>query len=139
MKVKDIMSGDVEVTRPEDTLQMAAARMASLDSGVLPVCEGEKLVGILTDRDITVRSTAEGTNPTEGVVKDVMTPNVVYCFEEDDPGDAARKMEQEQIRRLPVVDREMHLVGIVSLGDLSVRGEADVAGEALHEVSKPDA
>jgi CBS domain-containing protein len=113
--------------------------MASLDSGVLPVCEGEKLVGILTDRDITVRSTAEGTNPTEGVVRDVMTPHVVYCFEEDNPGDAARKMEQEQIRRLPVVDREMHLVGIVSLGDLSVRGESDVAGEALHEVSKPDA
>ena len=137
MKLKAIMTKDVEVVRPEQTLDEAAAKMRALDVGLLPVCNGDKLVGTLTDRDITIRASAEGYDPTQTKVEDVMTREVIYGFDEDDVQAAAQKMAKHQVRRLPIVDRTMKLVGIVSLGDLATRaGGQGVAGEVLKEVSE---
>jgi len=138
MQVKEVMTRGVECARPADTLEAAAARMKSLDVGVLPVCgEQDRLVGMLTDRDVTVRATAEGEDPKKVCVKDVMTPEVSYCFEDDDVGEAARKMKDKQIRRLVVLNRDKRLTGIVSLGDLAVEGDRNQAAEALSGVSEP--
>src|SRR5262245_56067255 len=120
MKVFDVMTQGVECIRPEATLREAADKMKALDIGPLPVCENDRLVGMLTDRDITVRATAAGVPPGLGQVRDVMTPDIVYCFEDQDIVEAAQLMEQNQIRRLVVLNRDKRLVGIVSLGDLAV-------------------
>jgi CBS domain-containing protein len=132
------MTRDVEAARPDDSLARAAQRMEEHDVGVLPVMEGDQLLGIITDRDITVRTTAKGWDPTSVTVRDAMTPDVTYCFEDDDIRDAARKMEEKQIRRLVVLNREKRLVGIVSLGDLAVHINTEpLAGEVLERVSEP--
>src|SRR5438093_4669224 len=120
MQLKDVMTRRVEVVHPDDTLATAAEKMKSLDVGPMPVCDGERLVGMLTDRDITVRATAAGRDPKTTRVRDVMTPEVAYCFEDQDTNEAARIMEQRQIRRLVILNRDKRLVGIVSLGDLAV-------------------
>jgi CBS domain-containing protein len=138
MQLKDIMTHGVEVTSPEATLQEAAEKMRRLDVGPLPVCDGERLVGMLTDRDITVRTVAEGCDPTTTTVREAMTPEIVYCFEDQDIQEAARLMEQYQIRRLPILNRDKRLVGMVSLGDLAVSsGDQPLAGEVLEQVSDP--
>jgi CBS domain-containing protein len=113
MQLKEIMTPGVEVIAPEATIQEAAEKMRHLDIGPLPVCDGDRLVGLLTDRDITVRAVAEGRNPTTTQVREVMTPEVVYGYEEQDSQDAARLMEQYQIRRLPVLNHAKRLVGMV--------------------------
>jgi len=138
MQVRDVMTRGVECTRPGASLQEAAARMKSLDVGVLPVCgAGGQLVGMITDRDITVRSSAEGESPVEIRVEDVMTPEVMYCFEEATVEDAALLMKQKQVRRLAVLDGEKRLAGIVSLGDLAVETrDDDLAGSTLGAVSE---
>ena len=118
MQLKDVMTPEVEVITPEASIYEAATKMSHLDVGPLPVCEGERLVGMLTDRDITVRAVAAGRDPLTTQVRDVMTPDVVYGFADQDVEDAARLMEQYQIRRLPVLNRSQQLVGIVALGDL---------------------
>jgi hypothetical protein len=119
-------------------MQEAARKMSQGDLGVLPVCDTGRLVGIVTDRDITVESTAGGQDPKSSLVEQVMKRDLVYCSEEQDVGDAAKLMEQAQVRRLPVLDSSKQLVGIVSLGDLAVRaGNQDVSGEALEGVSQP--
>jgi CBS domain-containing protein len=138
MKVRDIMTSQVEVTHPDATLQEAATKMSQLDVGPLPVCDGARLVGMLTDRDITVRATAKGCDPTTTTVREVMTPEVVYCFDDQDVETAAQMMEMRQIRRVPVLNRGKRLVGIVALGDLAVEtGNRDLAGETLERVSTP--
>ena len=112
--------------------------MKSLDVGPLPVCDNDRLVGIVTDRDITVRATAEGDAPTDVRVRDIMTPEVIYCFEDDDVTKAAELMGEKQVRRLPVLDKSKRLVGIVSLGDLAVEpGNEQLAEQALEGISKP--
>src|SRR5262245_34208820 len=121
MRVKDLMTRNVRCTHPETTLREAAETMKALDVGPLPVCENDRLVGMITDRDITVRATAEALPPGLGRVRDAMTPDVVYCFEDDLVSSAAHVMEEHQIRRLVVLDRDKRLVGIVSLGDLAVK------------------
>jgi CBS domain-containing protein len=132
------MTRGVECVRLDTTLQEAAAKMKSLDVGMLPVCDNDRLVGMLTDRDITVRATAEGEAPTDIRVRDIMTPEVVYCFEDELVGDAARQMQEKQIRRLVVLNRAKRLVGIVSLGDLAVEtGDEQVSGQTLEAVSQP--
>jgi CBS domain-containing protein len=139
MRVSEVMTQNVECTRPDATLQEAAAKMKSLDVGPLPVCENDRLVGMLTDRDITVRATAEGENPTAIRVRDVMTPEVVYCFDDQLVGEAARLMQEKQVRRLLVLNRDKRLVGIVSLGDLAVEtGDEQLAGNTLEAVSEPN-
>jgi CBS domain-containing protein/sporulation protein YlmC with PRC-barrel domain len=138
VQVKDIMTRKVEVVHPQGTLWEAAQKMASLDVGMLPVCSGDQLVGMLTDRDITVRATAEGRDPKTTKVHEVMTPEVLYVFEDEDVSKAAQVMMEQQIRRLVVLNQSKKLVGIISLGDLAVHtGDTQQAGETLEGVSEP--
>ena len=138
MQVKDVMTRDVTAIQPDATLEEAAAAMALLDVGPLPVCAGERLVGMLTDRDIVVRAVATGLDPIQARVRHVMTPAVVSCFEDEDVREAARLMEEHKIRRLVVLDRDEQLVGIVSLGDLAVgTHDEQLVGEVVEVVSEP--
>jgi CBS domain-containing protein len=138
MQLREIMTRDPVVISPDASLKDAAARMRDIDSGVMPVGEEDRLVGMLTDRDITVRATADGKDPNATKVREVMTEDVVYCFEDADVREAAGKMEQHQIRRLIVLNRDKRLVGIVSLGDLAVdTGDERLAGEVTEKVSEP--
>jgi CBS domain-containing protein len=138
MRLRDIMSRDVETIGPQGTLKDAATKMKELDVGLVPVCDGDRIVGMLTDRDITVKATAEGRNPTDTRVSEIMSPEVAYCFEDQRVEEAVALMEVKQIRRLPIMSRDKRLVGIVSLGDLAVHtGNQNLAGEVLAEVSEP--
>jgi len=138
MPIKAIMTREVEVVHPEGTLREAAQKMATLDVGPLPVCKDNEMVGMLTDRDITVRATAEGRDPKTTRVYEVMTPEIIFAYEDDDVNDAAQLMAEHQIRRLVVLNRDKRLVGIVSLGDLAVHtGDVQQAGETLEDVSTP--
>jgi CBS domain-containing protein len=138
MQIKEMMTRNVEVVNPDAMLQDAASKMKDLDVGVLPVCTGTRLVGMLTDRDITIRAVAEGREPGQTKVSDVMTPDLVYCFEDQEVEEAAIVMEEQQIRRLPIISRDKDLVGIVSLGDLAVDvSDEEMSGEVLEEVSQP--
>jgi CBS domain-containing protein len=139
MRIKDAMTEGVECARPNDSVAHAADRMRQLDVGALPVCgDNDKLIGMVTDRDITVRATAEACDPGETQVRDIMTPDIVFCFEDQDISEAANLMEEKQIRRLAVLNRDKRLVGIVSLGDLAVKsGDDRLSGEALERVSEP--
>lgn len=118
MEVREVMTADVVSIPPELTLQDAASIMKTLDVAALPVSDGERLIGVITDRDITLRAIAEGLDPRTTDVGDVMTAEVVCCHEDDEVQRAARLMQREQLRRLPVVDAGGRLVGIVSLGDV---------------------
>ena len=138
MQLKDIMTPEVERIHKDENLQKAAQRMKALDVGLIPIYDGDRLVGMLTDRDITVRATAAGCNPATTPVGQVMTSEVVYGFEDQPVEEAARVMEEKQIRRLMVLNRDKRLVGVVSLGDLATHpGARRVAGEALEEISQP--
>jgi CBS domain-containing protein len=138
MQLRNLMSHDVTEIPPSASLREAAERMRSLDVGALPVCENHKLIGMITDRDITVRATADGRNPEEACVRDAMTRDLIFCYEDEDVERAAKLMEERQIRRLPVLDHDMKLTGIVSLGDLATRQSSDrLSGEVLEQVSRP--
>lgn len=136
MKVSEVMSRKVEITSPDDSIQRAAQMMARIDSGILPVGEGDRLVGMITDRDIAIRAVGEGRNPSETAVNEVMTREVKYCFEDDDIDRVAENMAQLQVRRLPVLTREKRLIGIISLGDIARDHEPGQAGSALHHISR---
>jgi CBS domain-containing protein len=137
MQVRDIMTHNPEVTHPATLLRDVAQQMKAHDIGVVLICDGDRLVGMLTDRDIATRAVAEGHDPTKLTVRDVMTVTIVYCFEDQDVQEAARLMEAQQIRRLPVLNRKKRLVGIVSLEDLAAgSGDPRLAGETLKGVSK---
>jgi len=139
MLVSEIMTPRAECIGPDATLQEAANRMKELECGSLPVCDNDRLAGMLTDRDITIRSTSAGRDPTTGRVREAMTPGVIYCSEDEEVEEAARLMKQNQVRRLPVLNREKRLVGIVSLGDLAVETQDDqLAGSTLEAVSEPN-
>ena len=138
MRVKDVMTRDVEVVAPTARLDEAAAKMRALNIGSLPVCDGERLVGMLTDRDIAVRSTAQSQHPGTVTVRAVMTPDAVYCFEDQDVAEAAEVMKQHEIRRLVVLDRGKKLAGIVAVDALAVEARAEVrAGEAVRGAAQP--
>src|SRR5947199_1565244 len=138
MQIAQIMTRDPEVVTSDFILKDAALKMQQLDVGMLPIREGDRLVGTLTDRDITLRATAEGRDPTKTRVREVMTPEVVYCFEDQDVSEAAKLMQEKQIRRLPILNREKRLVGIVSLGDLAVHSaEEKAVSKTIKEVSAP--
>ena len=138
MKLKDIMTKDVIIVHPEDTLQAAAKKMRDYDIGFLPVYEGRELVGVLSDRDIVVRATAENRDPTTLITRDLMTSPAVCCFEDQDVEDAARVMNQNQIRRLVILKRaDNDLAGVISLGDLALHVNGDVPAEVLQSVSEP--
>lgn len=138
MQVREIMTRDVEVVPFDATVRDAAARMKELDVGVIPVCNGQKLAGVVTDRDIAVRLAAEGRHPAETRVSEIMTRDLFYCFEDQDVEEAVTVMEAGQIRRLPILDHDRQLVGIVSLGDISVRSDdKQAAADALEGISEP--
>ncbi|HEY0839439.1 MAG TPA: CBS domain-containing protein [Vulgatibacter sp.] len=138
MTLEEIMTRNAQVIEPDATLQEAARQMKNLDVGGLPVCDGEKIRGFVTDRDIAIRAVAEGEDPTTCKVSDVMSKEIHWCYVDEDVDKAAQLMEQHKIRRLLVLDRDKMLCGIVSLGDLAVEGEDDeFAGEVLEKVSEP--
>ena len=138
MQVKDVMTKGAEVVRPDATLQEAANKMKSLDIGPLPVCDGDKIIGMLTDRDITVRATAEGLDPKQTRVREVMSKELITCLEDQDVKEAAELMQSKQIRRVPILNKDKRLVGMLSLGDLAHRTQdSKLAGKTLEEVSTP--
>jgi CBS domain-containing protein len=141
MQVQDVMTSGVECADPDMTLQQAAQKMQQLDVGLLPVCGNrDKLVGMVSDRDIVIRGVASGKDPRTTEVREVMTPEVLYCFDDQDVTEAAQMMTENQIRRLVVLNRDKRLAGIVSLGDLAVdSGDAELVGNALAGVSEPAA
>jgi CBS domain-containing protein len=137
MKVSDCMTQDVRVAAPTQTLREAATLMAELDVGALPVGENDRLVGMITDRDIAIRAIAAGRGP-ETCVRDIMTDSVKYCYADQSLEEVSRNMGDIQVRRLPVVDRDKRLVGIISLSDIANGdGAVDEAGEALRDISQP--
>jgi len=136
MKVKHIMTRDVVVASPADSICEAARRMAECDAGALPVGEEDRLVGVITDRDIAIRAVAHRLSP-DTPVGQVMSQEVLYCFDEEEVEDVARNMAAQQIRRLPVVNRDKRLVGIISLGDLAVHGKAKATADAVAGISRP--
>jgi CBS domain-containing protein len=137
-KVSEVMTRAVDVISPEATLDEAAERMRRLDVGPLPVAEGDRLLGMITDRDITVRATADSRDPTTTRVSEIMTPEVVFTYEDEDVKNAAQLMQDHQLRRLVVLNRDKKLVGIVSLGDLAVETKDDkLKGQVLEDISKP--
>ncbi len=138
MKVKEIITTNPQCISPSASLTEAAQKMRALDVGILPVCEHDRLIGTMTDRDIAVRAVAEGLDPKTVNVRQMMTPGVIYCYEDGTVEEAAQLMEEKQIRRLPVLDADDHLVGIFSLGDLAVRAhQRRLAGQVLERVSEP--
>jgi CBS domain-containing protein len=136
MKISDVMTRDVQTVRPDQTAREAASFMLSADAGAIPVTNGDRLIGMITDRDIAVRGVAEGRGP-ETPVRDLMTNDIVAARMDDDTDDVAVRMSEAQVRRLPVVDEQEKLCGIVSLADLTQRGEDDAAEQALEGVSQP--
>ena len=137
MKVSEAMTRDVRVANPRETIRQAARMMAEIDAGALPVGENDKLVGMITDRDIAVRAVAAGKSP-DTPIRDVMSTEVCYCFDDQEIGDVAANMGDIKVRRLPVVDHEKRLVGILSLGDIAVADKQDQpAAEALCGISEP--
>jgi CBS domain-containing protein len=137
MKVREVMSKDVLVASPDDTIEKAATLMAQADCGVLPVGENDRLVGMVTDRDITLRAVAKGQPPDRCKVRDVMSSGIKYVFDDQTTNAAAKSMSDQQVHRLPVLNRQKRLVGIVSLGDLAWR-QSESAAKALHGISKPN-
>jgi len=136
MKVSEIMSRDVRVSSPRQTIQDAAAIMADIDAGIVPIGENDRLVGMITDRDIAIRAVAKGKGP-ETPIADVMTRDVKYCYDDEDCEHVLDSLGDLQIRRVPVVNRDKRLVGILSLGDLANQSGNGHAGAALAEISRP--
>jgi CBS domain-containing protein len=135
-QINQIMSRDVRVVAPSATVQQAAEQMRKLDVGAMPICDGQKLIGMITDRDIAVRTVADGKDPKTTKVSDVMSSEIVWCFDDDDVQDVARVMGERQIRRIPVVDHDKKLVGIVALADLAEHGDEETKAETLEGVSE---
>lgn len=136
MKVSEVMTRDVQTVRPDQSVKDAASFMLSADAGSIPVIEGERLIGMITDRDIAVRGVANGYGP-DTPVRALMTNEVICVRDDDDVDDVASKMSEAQVRRLPVIDDEERLCGIVSLGDLSRGANEDAAAEALEGITEP--
>lgn len=136
MQIKDVMSQEVELIDPTAAITDAARVMRDSDVGVLPVGEGDQLIGVVTDRDIVVRALANSRNPDDTPVREAMSDQVLYCFEDQSVEEVSKNMGEQQIRRLPVVNRDKRLVGIVTLGDLSAGGATREAGSALGLISE---
>jgi len=136
MRISDVMTRDVATVRPDQTAREAANFMLNSDAGSIPVTEGDRLIGMITDRDIAVRGVAKGHGP-DTPVRDIMTSGIVCAREDDSVEDVASKMSEAQVRRLPVIDDSEKLIGIVSLGDLSRETDGETAHHALEGVSAP--
>lgn len=138
MNIREVMTHNVQVIDPNSNLREAAQMMKDLNVGGLPVCDNDRLLGFVTDRDITVRAVAEGEDPSSCKVSDAMSKQLVWCFEDDNLERAASLMRERKVRRIAVLNRDKRLVGIVALGDISTRAEGRrVAGQALEGISEP--
>lgn len=136
--LKEVMTTKPRVAEPEDTLTDIAELMREEDTGAIPICDGDKLVGMITDRDIVMRTLAQDIDPSTIVARDIMTSPIIYCYEDESIDEAAKVMEEKQIRRLVVLDRNRRLVGMVSLGNLAARGGNDLlVGQIVEKVSEP--
>lgn len=136
MKVSEVMTRDVILTTPDRTIAEAAKLMAECDAGSLPVTDSDRLIGMITDRDIAVRAVARALPP-DTRVQEVMSQEVLYCYDDEDVEHVAKNMGDQQVRRLPVVNRDKRLVGIVSFGDVSRSSPSRTAGEAIAQISQP--
>jgi len=136
MKIREAMTQDVCLAKPDQTICDAAKLMAKIDAGSLPVQQDDRLVGVITDRDIAIRAVAEGKSP-DTKIRDVMSGEVLYCFEDQDIDEVLRNMGSVKVRRLPVLNRQKRLVGIVSLGDLARNHDSTPEEKALCDLSKP--
>jgi CBS domain-containing protein len=136
-QVADVMTRGVRTLSPEDSMLLAAKAMEELNVGSVPVCDGEQLLGMVTDRDIAVRGVAHGKAAESTPLSEVMTQGVRWCFEDDSIDKVLDEMRDAKIRRVPVVDRDKHLVGILSLGDVAAKADTVEAGEALADISEP--
>lgn len=140
MKVSEIMTSGFETVDSKNSLVETARKMKSFNIGFLPVREDKNLIGVITDRDLVVRALAEGLEPAFTKVKDICSPEVVYCYEDDSIEGAVKLMEEHQVRRLVVCDYDGNPVGVVSLGDIAVKtGQEQLSGEALEQISEPAA
>jgi len=137
MKLNQIMTRDVEVIHPDDTLQTAAQKMRDRDIGFLPVCDGDRLIGVLTDRDLITRALAEGTESKALLGRDLVTSPAIYCFDDQSVDESAKLMHDNQIRRLVVLNRDKQMVGVISLGDLAMTANDKLTGDVLQSVSEP--
>ena len=138
MKVQEIMTRDVELVGPDAPVREAAKRLRDLDVGALPIGENDRLVGMITDRDIVVRGLASDRDYAQLRVRECMTPQVLYCDADEAAESVAANMARNQVRRLPVLDRSKRLVGIVALADISAHIEAQRTGDTVREISSPD-
>ena len=139
-KVSDVMTRGVRTLTPDDSMLQAAQAMETLDVGVIPVCEGQRLVGLVTDRDLVLRGMAQGYPADTTRLDGLITREVQYCHEDDSLDEVLQKMGDATIRRLPVLDSQHHLVGMVTLGDVAARSgpaETDKTGQALSDISQP--
>jgi len=136
MKISEVMTTEVETIGADQTAREAASFMLRADAGSIPVCDGDKVIGIITDRDIAVRGVAEGRGP-DTPVSELMSDGIICAREDEDIQEVARRMSEEQVRRLPVLDAEDRLCGIVSLGDLTRETRGEAAQTALEGVSSP--
>jgi CBS domain-containing protein len=138
MRIKECMTEDVVIAAPTQTIRDAARMMRNIDAGFIPVGENDRLVGTITDRDIAVRGIADGKGP-ETAIRDLMSKEVLYCYEDDDMDEVSDEMAELQIRRMPVLNREKRLVGVISLGDIAQAADGDLARSAttLNGVSQP--
>ena len=138
MRVSEAMTREVRVASPGQSIRDVAKIMAEIDAGAMPVGDNDRLVGMITDRDIAIRGVAQGKGPDTPVREVMSTETVLYCYEDEELDHVAKNMSQQQVRRLPVVNRDKRLVGIVSLGDLAVEtGDDKLAGDTLEAVSEP--
>jgi FOG: CBS domain len=138
MQIRDIMTRQVELVNPNTPLQEAARMMRDANIGFLPVGDNDRLVGTLTDRDIAIRAVAEGKDVKSAKVADAMSAQLAYAFDDQDSSEAAQIMAEKQIRRLPILNRDKRLVGVVALGDLATKtGDDDVVGQTVQDVSEP--
>jgi CBS domain-containing protein len=137
MKIKNVMTQGAELIAIDATVKQAAERMRTLNVGALPVKSDSVLKGIITDRDITVRAIADGKNPNEVKVNEIMSENIAACKEEDDIEQTADLMKEKQLRRLVVTDDDNQIVGMISIGDLCTKCNPELAGDVVKEVSEP--
>lgn len=136
-QVADVMTRGVRALAPGDNLQLAAQAMDELNVGVIPVCENERVIGLVTDRDITIRGVAQGCAPDRTPLRQVMSEDIATCYADDDLDEVTAKMQDAQIRRVPVLDHNDRLIGMLSLGDVATKGDEDEAGETLADISVP--
>jgi CBS domain-containing protein len=137
MKIREIMTSNVECIAPSLPIAKAAEKMRDMDIGFLPVCEEDRIVGTVTDRDITIRSVAQGRDPRLAPVSEIMTQTVFHCYDDDDIESVAGSMRDSEVRRMLILDHDENLVGVVSLGDISkISGEQTIAGETLGDIAE---